>query len=187
VKFYTIIQSGTNLVTKALITGEPSELQRALSAAPRGERASWSCEVDLDGAVLSPIYWSIRDGKMPLARVMLRDVLAIRADRQQYYYGREELFRTHPNIFRVLSFEAPELLPLLLDGLMWQSRYVTKGARRVNYCVKELWGDPSSRTFKDAWNSPLGTLVELSDSDVLTHPVLDYAVRMKWRMFARRV
>jgi hypothetical protein len=36
---------------------------------------------------VSPLYWAIRDAKMDMARVMLRDLLTIRADRDAYYYG----------------------------------------------------------------------------------------------------
>jgi len=59
---------------------------------------------------LSPLYWAIRDGKFSIAQFMLEDLLSIRADREEYYYGKTDLFDTHPDIVEVLCREAPNLV-----------------------------------------------------------------------------
>lgn len=70
-------------------------------------------------------YWAIRDGKFNIGRYMLRDLLAIRADREAYYYGRVELWQTHPDLISVLCAEAPDLIEDLFDGLLWHSQTVS--------------------------------------------------------------
>eukprot|EP00961_Rhodomonas_salina_P015933 214227-Rhodomonas_salina.1 len=55
---------------------------------------------------------------------MLQDLLAIRADREAYYYGRVELWKTHPDLINVLCHEAPDLIEDLFDGLLWHSQTV---------------------------------------------------------------
>jgi hypothetical protein len=53
-----------------------------------GERISWLIRVEVHGTWLSPFYWAIRDGKFAIAEFMLKDLLTIRADTEDYYYGR---------------------------------------------------------------------------------------------------
>ena len=84
---------GSNLVTMALVAGEVRELQRALSLAPRGQRADWITRVQIHDSVVSPLYWVIRDGMVDMARVMIQDLLALRADREAYYYGYDQLWK----------------------------------------------------------------------------------------------
>ncbi len=48
---------GTNLITVSLVNGDLDRLQDAITCAPRGERVSWVCRVEVYGSILSPIYW----------------------------------------------------------------------------------------------------------------------------------
>lgn len=59
------------------------------------------------------------------------DLLTIRADRDVYYYGCDELFTRHPDIIQRLCKDAPTLLWTLLDGLRWRSRLTFQAQRRV--------------------------------------------------------
>uniref|UniRef100_A0A0G4HCC2 Globin domain-containing protein n=1 Tax=Chromera velia CCMP2878 TaxID=1169474 RepID=A0A0G4HCC2_9ALVE len=101
-KFYGMIEGATNLITRALIGGDGNELCLALAAAPRGERINWAATVDLDTTFISPIYWCIREGRLDLATILIKDLLTIRADRARYYYGRAALFKFHPDLIEVL-------------------------------------------------------------------------------------
>jgi hypothetical protein len=67
---------------------------------------------------------------------MLKDLLTFRADRDKYYYEAQGLFARHTDIVKVLLDDAPGLLPVLLDGLVWRSRVTVNGYRRVNYYLK---------------------------------------------------
>jgi hypothetical protein len=40
--------------------------------------------VDVNGEILSPLYWAIRDGKFALAEYIIDHLLEIRADRYVY-------------------------------------------------------------------------------------------------------
>lgn len=69
----------------------------------------------------------MQDGKVSLAKYIIEDLLTIRADRHAYYYGREKLFESHPDIVKVLVNEAQGLLETLLNGLLWHSHMVYDG------------------------------------------------------------
>lgn len=86
--FGQVLSSGRNLVSKALADGDIEGLKRALQAMPRGMRTRSALEIDVDDNIVSPILWSIQDGQLALTEVLLQDVLAIRGDRDHYYYGR---------------------------------------------------------------------------------------------------
>ena len=118
---------GSSLVTVALVTGEVEELERALALAPRGQRADWITRVQIHDSVVSPLYWAIKDGKLDMARVMLKDLLAIRADSDAYYYGCQRLWAVHPDVASVLCSICPELVNDFLDGLLWHSARVDHG------------------------------------------------------------
>ena len=60
-------------------------------------------------------------------------------------------FARHPDIIQLLIDRARPLMPTLLDGLIWRSRYAVEGKRRVNYYVKHLIED-SEGNFNQALN-----------------------------------
>lgn len=76
---------------------------------------------------ISPFYWSIRSGNLNSARAILQDLLTIRADRDVYYYACDDLFVRHPDVVKYLMTDVPALLQTLFDGLVWRSRWISKG------------------------------------------------------------
>ena len=78
---------------------------------------------------ISPFYWSIRSGNLNSARAILQDLLTIRADRDVYYYACDDLFVRHPDVVKYLMTDVPALLQTLFDGLVWRSRWISKGLR----------------------------------------------------------
>jgi hypothetical protein len=65
-------------------------------------------------------------------RYMLSDILAIRCDRDRYYYGRDQLWAVHPSIVQEIVAHVPVALTELLDGCMWKSSHTDMGVRRVS-------------------------------------------------------
>jgi hemoglobin-like flavoprotein len=86
------------------------------------------------GSIMSPLYWAIRDGKFAIAQYMIQDLLAIRADRDMYYYGREHLFETHPDVIPIFCKDCPMLVEDLMDGLLWYSQHVLDGKVFLGIC-----------------------------------------------------
>jgi hypothetical protein len=125
----------------------------------------------------------MRDGKFSLAEFMIRDLLAIRADRESYYYGREHLWETHPDIINVLCADCPMLVEDLQDGLLWHSQHVQDGKVRANYYIKELYSDPSET--KDAWKSPLAVMCLHGQPGMFMHPVANKLLELKWGGFGK--
>merc|ERR1719453_2222092 len=134
---------------KAVNKNSIKELKKAISCAPRGERAQWMLLVQVGTQDISPLAWSIESGSLESASAMIRDLLTIRADRDRYFYGMNDLFARHPDIVKVLCNDAPALLPVLFDGLIWRSRLTEGGMRRVNYYIKHLLVD-SNGNFNQA-------------------------------------
>jgi len=173
---------GGTLVTMALVSGDVEELNRALWLAPRGQRADWVARVQIHDSVVSPLYWAVRDGKLDMARLMIRDMLALRADRDAYYYGYDRLWEAHADIVTVLCKFCPELLDDLFDGMLWHSGTVEEGGRvRVNYYIRELYGDPE--VYTDAWDAPLAVLAVNGPSSIFVHPLVRKVLDIKWRRF----
>mmetsp|Transcript_2696 Transcript_2696/g.4349 ORF Transcript_2696/g.4349 Transcript_2696/m.4349 type:complete len:825 (+) Transcript_2696:1622-4096(+) len=176
------LNAGTNLVVVALVNHDVVRMREAMACAPRGERENWLTHVDVNGEVLSPLYWSIRDGMRDIALYLLDDLLSLRADRESYYYGRETMFRTHHDIVKVLCEDpgAFELLDALLDGLMWHAEVVEKGKIRVNYYIKELFGDPSQ---VGVGESGLAVLGDKGPPEIFEHPVVQKLLELKWHSY----
>eukprot|EP00873_Tetraselmis_striata_P003952 jgi/Tetstr1/424216/TSEL_000148.t2 len=187
--FGHVISSGRGLVSKALATNDVNQLTAALALAPRRQRALAALEIEVDDTLVLPLTWTVEEGQFAMTDALLRDVLAIRGDRSTYYYGRALLWTKHPRVVALLTLRAPKLLPALLDGHMWTSRYVVNGHRRVNFYFRELYGDPKRPENRVPYASPLGSLVKhLPESElaVFAHPVVVYLVDVKWGQFARR-
>jgi len=176
---------GTNLITVSLVNGDLDKMQEAAECAPRGERIHWLTSVEVNGTVMSPLLWAIRDGKFAIARFMIQDLLAIRADRECYYYGRERLFETHPDLVSVLCTDAPNLVEDLLDGLMWHSQTVLNGRLRVNYFIKDLYGNPED--IHDPWQTALAIFCLKGLPDMFMHPCLEKLLAMKWTRFGKSI
>lgn len=132
------ITEGSTIVMKAIHANSLPQLRKALTCAPRGKRACWLLSVEVGTESISPLMWAIESGRLEAAQAIIRDLLVIRADRDAYYYGVEDLFRRHEDIVKRLIQDAISILPELLHGLVWRARATQGGLRRVNYYVKHL-------------------------------------------------
>ncbi|CAE7194791.1 unnamed protein product [Symbiodinium sp. CCMP2592] len=132
---------GSTVVMQAINTNVEKNLRRAISVAPRGKRAMELLKITVGTQSISPLYWAIESGSLICAQAMLQDLLTIRADRDNYYYGADALFTRHPEVIKKLASSAPSLLDCLLEGLIWRSRVIVNGTRRVNCYLKHLVQD----------------------------------------------
>merc|ERR1719436_2176358 len=136
-----VINEGSTIVMRAINSNSGKQLKKAVGCAPRGKRALWMLNIQVGTQSISPLMWAIETGSMDAANAIITDLLTIRADRDRYYYGMDVMFERHPDIIRRLCSDVPVLLPTLLDGLIWRSRFTENGQRRVNYYVKHLLVD----------------------------------------------
>jgi len=175
------ILEGSTIVMKAINTNLEKALKKAISVSPRGKRALELLNITVGTQSISPLYWSIESGSLNCAKAMIEDLLIIRADRDNYYYGCDEMFGRHPEIIQRLSADAAVLLPNLLDGLIWRSRVAVNGQRRVNYYVKHLMQDTEG-----GFNQALEWLVDGKDPKIICHPVVVLFSDMIWSRLASR-
>ena len=124
---------------------------------------------------ISPLRWAIESGSLSAAKAIIEDLLTIRADRERYYYGVDDLFVRHPDIVAIICSEAPTLLQTFLEGLVWRSRITKDGLRRVNYYVKNLAIDGQGH-----FAGALAALVALGDPKIIRHPVVDLVSNRLW-------
>eukprot|EP00434_Breviolum_minutum_P018515 symbB.v1.2.016328.t1/scaffold1222.1/size194531/2 len=154
--------------------------QRAISCAPRGQRFQWLLKVQVGTQSISPLYWAIQSGNLAAAEAIIQDLLVFRADRERYYYGNDALFERHQDIINCLCREAPMLIPVLLDGLIWRSPRTEKGLRRVNYYVKHLIvnqeGEPAEF---------LREICSTKDPKIMVHPVVVTVSDTLWNGLVR--
>lgn len=174
------INEGSTIVMRAINVNSTAQLVKAISCAPRGERAKWLLLVQVGTQSISPLSWAIESGSLDAADAILQDLLTIRADRDRYYYGVDELFHRHPDVIHRLIRDAPSLLPTLLEGLVWRARDTKDGRRRVNYYVKHLLIDSEGR-FSDA----LKHVVAFNDPKIISHPVIILVSDTLWTGFVR--
>merc|ERR1740117_306723 len=86
------ITEGSTIVMKAINSNSQKLLKKAISCAPRGERASWMLTVQVGTQRISPLAWSVESGNLEAAIAIIGDLLTFRADRDRYYYGVDKLF-----------------------------------------------------------------------------------------------
>eukprot|EP00931_Biecheleriopsis_adriatica_P123585 TRINITY_DN9863_c1_g2_i1.p1 TRINITY_DN9863_c1_g2~~TRINITY_DN9863_c1_g2_i1.p1 ORF type:complete len:1199 (+),score=285.59 TRINITY_DN9863_c1_g2_i1:71-3667(+) len=169
------ITEGSTIVMKAINTDSVKQVKKSISCAPRGKRAIWMLNVTVGTQSISPLIWSISSGSLAAAEAMLKDLLTIRADRDRYYYGSDELFNRHPDIVEIITVEAPALVPTLLDGMVWRSRTAVNGYRRANFYIKHLLVDAEGG-FADA----MSWISKLRDPGIVTHSVLMRLTDLVW-------
>mmetsp|Transcript_93649 Transcript_93649/g.269625 ORF Transcript_93649/g.269625 Transcript_93649/m.269625 type:complete len:1122 (+) Transcript_93649:131-3496(+) len=174
-----VINEGSTIVMKAINTNSAKLLKRAVACAPRGQRSLWMLNVQVGTQSISPLMWAIGAGSLEAARAIIQDLLTIRADRDRYYYGMDIMFERHPDIIKRLCADAPALLPVLLDGLVWRSRVVEGGLRRVNYYVRHLIVSNDGRFSKATqW------FTENGDPKLVCHPVAALVTDTVWSRVA---
>merc|ERR1719440_2330123 len=175
------ITEGSTIVMKAINANSQKLLRKAIGCAPRGERAAWMLVVQVGTQSISPLAWSVEAGNLEAATAIIRDLLTFRADRDRYYYGVDELFKRHHDIVRILCDQAPDLVPKLLDGLIWRSRTTENGMRRVNYYVKHLLIDEESN-----FSKALHWVCSTKDPKLVCHPVVVLVADIVWTKVAYR-
>lgn len=176
-----MVTEGSTAVTKAINANSVEKLRRALRSAPRGERTRWVLSIQVGSHSISPLMWAIEVGSLSVAKAIVEDLLTIRSDRERYYYGMTSLFEHHPDIIRKLTEDAPQLLPTLLDGLIWRSRATQGRLRRVNYYLKPLLMDAEGG-FSDA----IGCITKLQNPKVVCHPIVALVTDLLWEHIAFR-
>jgi len=175
------ITEGSTVVMKAINANNVKFLQKAISSAPRGERAQWMLTVQVGSQSISPLEWAIESGSLAAAQAIIEDLLTFRADRERYYYGMEHLFGRHPDIVKMLCANAPTLLPALLDGLIWRSRNTVRGIRRVNYYVKYMMLTRDGNV-----SQALGWFKDAADCKIISHPVNVLVSDTMWKGIVRK-
>lgn len=173
------ILEGSTVVMKAVNTNSEKQLRKAISIAPRGKRAVWLLDITVGSQTISPLHWALQSGSLRTAKAMIQDLLTIRADRDTYYYGCDELFARHPDIVKRLIADAEHLLPVLLDGLIWRSRVPVKGKRRVNYFVKHLMVDEAGD-----FSKALRWIVKAGNAKIICHPAVVLVADILWSRIA---
>ncbi|GAQ91211.1 cytochrome b5 isoform [Klebsormidium nitens] len=166
-------------LTRAVANNSFALVTAELERAPRGERVRWMLTKLPSG--LTPLLMAIRDKKVRIVKYMLSDILAIRADRTGYYYGRAELWAAHPTIVGEIVENVPTAVKELLDGCYWQSGHSSGGLRRANFYIKGLYGDPD----QPVRASPLAQMLNLRGNSAFEHPVTGIIIFQKWNMFGR--
>lgn len=161
------ITEGSTVVMKAINANNLKQLKKAIDCAPRSERAAWCLFIQVGSQSISPLSWAIESGSLDVAKEILIDLLTIRADRANYYYGVDELFGRHPDIVKRLVEDAEMLLPTFLEGLIWRSHRPEKGKRRCNYYVKHLLINKNG-DFADA----LKWLAATGEPSIIAQPVV---------------
>lgn len=147
-----------------------------MGCAPRGERAEWLLKVQVGSQSISPLMWALNSGRLETASAVIEDLLTIRADREMYYYGVDHLFKNHPDIVHTLAAEAPSLLQVFLDGLIWRSATrQPDGLRRVNYYVKYLIVSDEG-----GFSPALRELVNAKDPEIMSHVCIIFVSDTLW-------
>lgn len=176
-----VIEEGATIVMKAINANSALQLRKAVALAPRGERAQWLLRIQVGTQQISPLSWAIESGSLEAARAMIQDLLTIRADRERYYFGVDALFQAHPDIVERLCADALQLLPALLDGLVWRSKRAINGARRVNFYMKHL-----VVTKDGAFSAALKAIADAKDVKIISHQVVVQISDTLWSGVVRR-
>jgi len=171
------ILEGSTVVMKAVNANSEQKLRKAIAIAPRAQRSVWLLNITVGSQSISPLDWALQSGSLKTAKAMLQDLLTIRADRDNYFYGCDELFSRHPDIIkRVVDSEH---LTVLLDGLIWRSRLAIKGKRRVNYYVKHLLVNSENGV-----NKALRWIVQAGNPKSICHPAVVLFSDLLWSRLA---
>lgn len=174
------LTEGSTAVMQSINSNSGKQLQKAISTAARGERERLLLRVQVGTESISPLFWAIQTGAMQTAGAILSDLLAIRADRSRYYYGLDALFNRHPDIVPLLCSQAPTLLPTLLDGLMWRSKKVVGGTRRVNYYINRILLDEHG-----SLTHSIHDVIKHQDPVIICHPCLTFISDLLWSSMCR--
>ncbi|CAE7824238.1 unnamed protein product [Symbiodinium sp. CCMP2592] len=169
------LAEGSTAVMRAITKNSARQLEEAVSSAPRGQREQMLLRVQVGTESISPLLWAIQSGALRSAEAILMDLLSIRADRARYYYGMEGLWDRHPDIVPLLCKQAPSLMEHLLDGLMWRSKQIKGGMRRVNYYISRILVNEEGGLAPS-----MSQLVKHGDPNLLCHPCTRFVFDLLW-------
>jgi len=169
------LAEGSTAVMQSINKNSAKELQKAVAPAPRGKREQLLLRVQVGTESISPLVWAIETGALRSAQAILEELLTIRADRSSYYYSMKGLFGRHPDIIQLLCRQAPTLLSHLLDGLVWKSKKIKGGTRRVNYYIGSLLVDENGKL-----TPSLHALIQHSDPEIVCHSCPAFAADLLW-------
>ncbi|CAJ1460626.1 unnamed protein product [Effrenium voratum] len=178
------IGEGSTATMQAINSDDERRLFRALIDAPRSQRVEYQLRVRVGTQSISPLCWALESGNNAAAKSIIQDVLTIRADRERYYYGADQLFSYQPDVAARICRLAPLLARDLLDGLIWRSHTTQDGLRAVIYYVKYLLKDVDE-SYMPA--RALRTLIELQDPKLIRHPMLVFTTNLLWQNLATTV
>jgi uncharacterized membrane protein YgcG len=173
------ILEGSTLVMKAININTKRSINLAVAQAPRGERAKWQLRIQVGTQSISPLMWAIDSGALESAYAIIIDLFTFRADRDKYYYGCDDLFGRHPEIVHTLCTNAPTLLNVFFDGMIWRSRVIVNGQRRVNYYLKHLVQDEHA-----AFSKAIAWVISLKDPRLACHVVISVLTDLMWNRVA---
>jgi hypothetical protein len=106
---------------------------------------------------------------------MLQDLLTIRADRDRYYFPKDDIFERHPDLLKLLLDNAPDMVPVLLNGLMWRSTINENAYRRVNYYIRHLLHDTEGLP-----SDSFDLVASYQDPRLVCHPMLVVVTDIVW-------
>lgn len=177
------IMDGSTAVMQAIHFDDSRRLRRALQDAPRVERSVWQLAVQVGSQSISPLFWALRSGAHAAAKTMIEDVLTIRADRDNYYFGADQLFKYQPNIADNILREAPFLADTLLNGLIWRSHKSQDNLRPVIYYLKHMMQDMDEEKML---SRALISYVRFDHPQTIMHPILAFSLDLLWEKLALR-
>ncbi|CAE7385153.1 unnamed protein product [Symbiodinium natans] len=177
------ITEGSTAVMQAIHANDSKRLKKALRDAPRAQRVNWQLRVRVGSQSISPLYWALRSGCHGAARTIVQDILTIRADRDRYYYGADELFRLQPDVVENLLREAPSLAKDFLDGLIWRSHKTQDGLRPVIYYLEHLLQDQDE---SQMLSRSMKSFISFKDPRTITHPILVFSLDLIWEKLVMR-
>eukprot|EP00438_Fugacium_kawagutii_P006054 Skav218237 [mRNA] locus=scaffold4566:182185:185298:+ [translate_table: standard] len=178
------ITEGSTSVMQSINADDAKLLITSLIQAPRGERSNLLLQVRVGTQCISPLYWALRSGAHTAAKTMLEDMLTIRADRDKYYYGVDDIFRIEPDVVEHILLEAPLLATTLMDGMIWRSHKTQAGLRPVIYYLKNLVQDmDENETFSRA----LISFVKYDNPKTIMHPILVFVLDIIWTHLAKNM
>jgi hemoglobin-like flavoprotein len=180
------IDTGTTLADNAFLKNSVELCMDAVSQAPRCARAWWLLAAPVSGQTVSYFLWALQDMKFKLAECILEEVLTFRADCLKYYCGKDELFVAHPDLVQLLCDTNAIMLLRLFDGLMWESQKIRGKKKRVNYYLKQVYGDPSEPRWEDAQKTALASLCRLGNLEVIRHPFVLTLMEVQWTTFGKK-
>ena len=126
-----VITEGSTIIMEAFNADSSKQLKKVVGCAPCGKREMWMLNIQDGTQSISPLLRSIETGSLDAAKTIFVDLLAIRADRERYYYGMGLMFGRHADILKILSIDARDLLPVVFAELISVSRVTDNGQRCV--------------------------------------------------------